>query len=72
MSELPILLPRVSFVSKFSTSLLRCLLKTIASSSLLLIVLLLLFKIIVSLSKAFSDKRGPTVFQNFLLSETIL
>ena len=38
MSELAILPARVSFISKFSTSLLKCLLKISASSSLLLIV----------------------------------
>ena len=66
-SELAMLLARVSFISKFSTILLN-----FASSSLLLIVLMLLFKITDSLWKAFSEKRGPTVFQNFLLSETIV
>ena len=38
----------------------------------LLIVSLLLFKIIDSVGKVFSEKRGPTVFQNFLLSEITL
>ena len=72
MSELAILLARVSSISKFSTILLKCLLKVSASSSLLLIILLLLFKIMDSLWKAYSEKRGPTVFQSFLLSETNL
>ena len=72
MSELAILLARVLSISKFSSSLLKCFLKISASSSLCLIVLLLLFKIIDSLWIAFSEKRGPTVFHNFLLSETTL
>ena len=49
MSELAILLARVSSISKFSTILLKCFLEISASSSLLLIVLLLLFKIMDSL-----------------------
>ena len=61
MYELAILLPRVLSMSNFSTSLL----KISASFSLLHIVLLLLFKIIDSLWKAFSEKRGPTVFRIF-------
>ena len=72
MSELAILLARVSSISKFSTILLKCLLKMSASSSVLLIILLLLFKIMDSLWKALSEKRGPTVFGNLLLSETTL
>ena len=72
MSELAILLARVSPNSKLSTSLLKCLLNVSASSSLLLIVLLILFKIIDSMGKAFSEKGGPTVFKNILLSETTL
>ena len=60
MSELAILLDRVLCISKFSTSLLKWVLKISASSSLLLIM--------DSLWKAFTEKRGPTVFQNFLLS----
>ena len=57
---------------EFSVSLLKCLLKISTSSSLLLIVLLLLLKIIDSLWKAFSEERGRTVFQNFLLSDITL
>ena len=55
----------ISSISKFSTGLLKPLLKISANSSLLLIVLLLSFKIMDSLRKAFSEKRGPTVFQIF-------
>ena len=69
MCELALLPARVSSISNFSTSLLKCLSKVSASSSLLLIVLLLLFRIIDSLWKAFSEKRGPTFFQ---LLETTL
>ena len=72
MPQLAILLARVLSISKFSTILLKCLLKISASSSFLLIILLLLFKIMDSLWKAFSEKRGPTVFPNVLLSETTL
>ena len=72
MSELAILLSRVSSISTFCTILLKCLLKIPASSSLLLIILLLLLKIMDSLWKAYSEKRRPTVFQSFLLSETTL
>ena len=60
----PCYIARVLPVTKFSTSLLKFLLKLFASSSFLL-VLLLLFKIIDSLWKAFSEKRGPTTFQIF-------
>ena len=56
MSELVMLLARVLSISKFSTSLLKFLLKISASSSLLLIIFFLLFKTIDSLSKAFSEK----------------
>ena len=45
-------------ISKFSAGLLKCVLNISANSSLLLIVLLLLFKIMDSLWKAFSEKRG--------------
>ena len=72
MSELAILLARVSYISKFSTSLLKFFLKISASSIFLLIVLLLLFKITDSLWKAFSEKRRTTVFPIFLLTETTL
>ena len=72
MSELAILLARVSSISTFSTSLLKCLLKVSANSSLLLIVLLLLFKRMNSLWKPLSKRRGLTVFQNFVLSEKTL
>ena len=72
MSELAILRARVSSISRFSRSLFKCLLNISAISSLLLILLLLLFKIMDSLWKVFSEKTGPTVFQNFLLSETTL
>ena len=71
MSELVILRFRVSSTSKFSTILLKCSLKISASYSLLLIVLLLLFKIMDSFWKAYSKKRVPIVFQNFLLFETM-
>ena len=72
MSELAILMARVLPIPKFSTTLLKFLLKIFASSLLWLIVLLLLFKIIDYLWKALSETKGPTVFQKFLLSETIL
>ena len=72
ISELAILQARVSYISKFSTSLLKFLLKISASSIFLLIILLLLFKITNFLWKAFSEKRRTTVFQNFLLLETTL
>ena len=72
ISELYTLLAIVLSISKFSSSLLKCLLKIFASSSLLVIALLLLFEIIDPLSEAFSENRGPTVFQNFLLSKTTL
>ena len=70
MPQLAILLARVLSISKFSTILLKYLLKIYDSSSLLLTILLLLFKIMDSLWKTFSEKIGLTVFQNFLLSET--
>ena len=66
MSELAILLDRVLSMSKFSTSLLKCLLEISASSSLPLMVLLLLFK------KILLRKEKTNSFQNFLLSETTL
>ena len=69
MSKLAILLARVWSIS---TILLKCLLNIFASFSLLLIVLLLLFKIMVSLWKAISKKKGPIGFQNFILPETKL
>ena len=72
MSELAVLLARVLPNSKLFSSLLKCLLKVSVSSSLLLTVSLILFKIIDSLGKAFSEKRGPTVLKNILLSETTL
>ena len=72
MSELAVLLARVLPNSKVFSSLLKCLLKVSVSSSLLLTVSLILFKIIDSLGKAFSEKRGPTVFKNILLSGTTL
>ena len=72
ISEFTIFLARVLSISKLSTSLMKCLLKISASSSLLLRVLLLSFKIKVSLWKVFSEERGWTAFQNFLLSETTL
>ena len=71
MSELAILLARVWSISKFSTILLKCLLIISASSSLLLIVLFSLFKLMDSLGKPFSEKRGPRFFQNFLLSREL-
>ena len=72
MYELVILLARIWSISKLSTSLLKCSLKISASFSLSLLVLLFLFKIADSLWKAFSEKRGLIVFQNFLLSEITL
>ena len=57
MSELLVLLAGVLSISKFSTILLKCLLKNFAGASLLLIVLLLsFFKSIASLGKTFSEK----------------
>ena len=61
MSELAILLARVSSISKFSTILMKCLLKISARSSALLIVLLLFFKIMDSLWKA-SPRRQDRQF----------
>ena len=46
--------------------------KISAISTLSPIILLLLFKIMDSLRKAFSERKGQTVFQNFLLSESPL
>ena len=63
MSELVILLTRVLSVSKFSTILLKSLLKISAISTLSPILLLLLFKIMDSLRKSFSERKGQTVFQ---------
>ena len=64
MSELALLVAKVSSIFKVFHK--------FTNSSLLLTVLLLLFKIMDSLWKAFSEKKGPTVFQTFLLSETTL
>ena len=57
---------------RLDTILLKNVLNVSASSSLLVIALLLSFNVMHSLWKASSEKRGLIVFQNFLLSVTIL
>ena len=57
---------------RLGTILLKNVLNVSASSALFVIVLLLSFNVMHSLWKVFSEKRGLKVFQNFLLSVTIL
>ena len=65
---LVILSPRLLPKLGLSTILLKCALNVSASWLLFVIVSLLFFNVIHSLLKAFSEKRGLIVFQNFLLS----
>ena len=57
---------------RLGTILLKNVLNVSASSTLFVIVLLLSFNVMRSLWKAFLEKRGLMVFQNFLLLVTIL
>ena len=65
---LVILSPRLLPKLGLSTILLKCALNVSASWLLFVIVSLLFFNVIHSLLKAFPEKRGLIVFQNFLLS----
>ena len=65
---LVILSPRLLSMTRLGTILLKNVLNVSASSSLFVIILLLSFNVMNSLWKVFSDKRGPIVFQIFLLS----
>ena len=69
--ELVILSLGLLSMLRLGTILLKNVLNVSASSSLFLIVLLLSFNVMHSLWKAFSEKRGIVVSQNFLLSVTI-
>ena len=60
--------PRLLSMTRLGTILLKNVLNVSASSSLFVIILLLSFNVMNSLWKVFSDKRGPIVFQIFLLS----
>ena len=63
--------PRLLSMLRLSTILLKNVLNVSASRSLFVIVLLFSFNVMHSLWKAFSKKRGLTVFQNFLLPVAI-
>ena len=63
--------PRLLSMLRLGTILLKNVLNVSASRSLFVIVLLFSFNVMHSLWKAFSKKRGLTVFQNFLLSVEI-
>ena len=65
---LVILSPRLLSMSRLGMILLKNVLNVLASSSLFVSILLLSFNVMNSLWKVFSDKRGPIVFQIFLLS----
>ena len=69
---LALLSARLLSMFRLGTILLKNVLNVSAISALFVIVLLLYFNVIHSPWKAFSKKRGPIVFQNFLLSVTIL
>ena len=69
---LVILSPRLLSMLRLGTILLKNVLNVSASSTLFAIVLLFPFNVMDSLWKVFYEKRGLTVFQNFLLSLTIL
>ena len=69
---LVILSPRLLSMLRLGTNLLKNVLNVSASSALFVIVLLHSFNVMDSLWKAFSEKRGLIVFQNFILSVTIL
>ena len=69
---LVILSPRLLSMLRLDTILLKNVLNVSASFTLFVIVLLLSFNVMHSLRKAFLEKRGLIVFQNFLVSVTIL
>ena len=70
---LVILSPRLLSMLRLGTILLKNVLNVSASSTLFVIFLLLSFNVMHSLWKAFLEKRGLSkIFQNFLLSVTIL
>ena len=58
----------IMFMLRLGTILLKNVLNVSASSTLFVIVLLIFFNVMHSLWKAFSEKRGVILFQNFLLS----
>ena len=68
MSDLAIFLARVLSISKFSTSLLKCFVKNFCQ----FLIITNSFVVIIQNKRFFSEKRGPTVFQNFRLLETTL
>ena len=62
----------VMFMLRLGRILLKNVLNVSASSTLFVIVLLIFFNVMHSLWKAFSEKRGVILFQNFLLSVIVL
>ena len=70
--EVGYIIPKITVYVETGTILLKNILNVSASSLLFVIVLLLSFNVMHSLWKDFSEKRGLIVFQNFLLSVTIL
>ena len=62
------IIPKIIVYDEIGYDFTKNVLNVSASSSLFVIILLLSFNVMNSLWKVFSDKRGPIVFQIFLLS----